>query len=241
VTLSGSSLLAGGSNITSLTLGDVQTTVQTLNNDEIVFVVGAGGIANATVNVTFVMNTGAEVTFVDAWTHSVAASIVTVSPNSGHYGTVVNITGTNLLAGGASIVSVSLAGTNVDSILDDDQDSFVTVVAAASAAATGDVVVVSDNGATTTLENGFTYITPGEITSLVPGSGQYGTVVTIVGTNLLGGGATLDSVQLKEVEVFDIVLATDEKVIVVADTSAAGAGEVYLVADTGATVIAPCL
>ena len=58
------------------------------------------------------------------------------------------------------------------------------------------MVLVGSSGATVTLENGGRYNAVGVVTSVFPSVGQAGTLVTINGTQLLGGGVSVASVQL---------------------------------------------
>ena len=52
---------------------------------------------------------------------------------------------------------------------------------------TGDVVATSDTGSRTTKEDGWTYISEGEISIVEPVAGQDRTRVTLKGSSLFGG------------------------------------------------------
>merc|ERR1711881_507476 len=109
------------------------------------------------------------------------------------------------LGGGTSIDSVKLVDVEVKEITVGDDDEYVVVVADGSdAAGNGDVVLVADTGATITLDGGFTYVADPEIELVKPARGQIGTVVTISGANLLGGGASVASVTLAGVDAANI-------------------------------------
>jgi hypothetical protein len=73
-------------------------------------------------------------------------------------------------------------------------------------------------------------------------AGVFGTVVRIRGDNLLGGGAEIVSVKLNTVEVAQILVNnSDNEIVVVAAEGSPGAGDVVLVADTGAVISTACV
>jgi mucin-19 len=327
VTITGVEMLGGGDSVRSLKFAGVEVlSVTSATEDKIVAVVAPGVGSQPdrhTPNpedIVVVANTGASVTMESAWTNVPAGIIEKVDPEQGQIGTHVVITGTGLLAGGVTVVAVSLADEAVDSDIvhssagdilrdaasaahaasaqaaDDAQsaldfylaakskadttgvaadalaalqaedvadkkqvvaeeayaaavdaqtaadtdplwdDSRVEVVAPAGAAKTGSVTLVVDTGATVTVADAWTFLAEGAITDVSPSSGQIGTSVTIIGTNLLGGGTGLVSVELNGIAA-EITSATDEAVVVVAAASgASGVSSVVLVADTGAIV-----
>jgi hypothetical protein len=55
-------------------------------------------------------DTGAVITLVNGFTYLPASGITAASPSSGQHGTLATATGVNLLGGGASISSATLAG-----------------------------------------------------------------------------------------------------------------------------------
>ncbi|EGD83315.1 hypothetical protein PTSG_03923 [Salpingoeca rosetta] len=243
VTIRGRNLLQGAMNVTAVRFGDVLTRIMSFNSTQIIVGVEDGGVPGTTGTIRVTTETGAYVELVDGWTFALLATIDGVSPSSGHFGTLVNISGINLQAGGRYIATAFLAGVEVDSVVIADEPDHVVVVAGASTGAitNGDVVLVSDNGARTTLANAFSYVAPGNITSVSPGFGQYGTVVHIEGSNLLGGGSTLSRASLRFVDAVSIVSASNTEVVLVAAASQAGPGPVHLYADTGAVVSAECV
>ena len=83
------------------------------------------------------------------------------------------------------------------------------------------------------LDNGFTYVAVGAVTSVEPSSGQLDTKVTITGTTMLGGGATLKTATLAGAAT-TITSANDTYIVVVAKSGTAGVGAVVLTANTGA-------
>lgn len=243
VTLYGQNLLQGAVNVTQVQFGNVTNNVVSFNATHVVVDVRDGGVPGTKGDIVISTETGAFVNLTDGWTFALLASIASVTPSVGHFGTIVNITGVNLPAGGRFITTAFLAGIEVDSVIVSDESDFVVVVAGASTGpiSEGDVVVQADNGALTTLRNAFSYVAPGNITNVTPSSGQYGTLVRIEGTNLLGGGNELSRATLKYEDAHDIVSASNTEVVLVAAPSQAGPGPVHLYADTGAVVVAECV
>ena len=143
-------------------------------------------------------------------------TIAAVTPNIGQLNTNVVITGTNLLGGGSSIISVSLAGVAATVAL--STNTSVSVVASSgTAGAPGAVSMVANTGAFIQLGSQmWTYAAASNITSVTPSIGQIGTLVTISGSNLLFQGTTVASVSL--VRVLAIVASADNfKITVVID------------------------
>ena len=58
------------------------------------------------------------------------------------------------------------------------------------------VIVQSNSGAITVKASSWSYLTEGVISTVIPSSGQWGTIVTITGTGMRGGGSTVASVSL---------------------------------------------
>jgi hypothetical protein len=85
----------------------------------------------------------------------------------------------------------------------------------------GAVRLLADSGAEIVLDAAWTYLDQSVITSFSPVLGANGTVVTIVGERLLGGGNSIVRVSLAGVAARSIGLASNTEVVVVADGSAA--------------------
>jgi hypothetical protein len=152
VNISGDNLLGGGSEIVSITLASVQVeTIVPGGTDELVSVVVAMTNFVGVGDVVLIADTGAITTQVGGWEYPPAGIISDISPNSGHYGTRVTISGSNLFGHGASIVSVKLAGTKVLEVTK-QLPSSIEVVAAASLEGPGSVQIITDSGAIITKE-----------------------------------------------------------------------------------------
>jgi len=205
-------------------------------------VVLTSGTAGATSDVVVVSSSGAVITLADGYTSLEAADIAQVVPSSGQVGTLAEIQGTNMLGGGASFSSITLGGADVDVISDGANDTSIhVVVGAAIIAGFGDVVIVADTGATATLDDGFEYLRRGNVTSVFPPQGQYGTKVSLAGYGLLGGGDTILSVTLAGVEVEEIVSFSDDLIEIIASDGTPGSGYITITADSGAIITTGCV
>ena len=204
------------------------------NSDSTVVVRASASASPGAVDVVLTSTTGATATQSLGWTYLVAGVISTLTPGSGQIGTVVTISGSNLLGGGSTISSITLAGTAVSQITSFSNNNIV-VVAAQATAGTGDVIIVANTGATTVATNGWTALTTGAVTAVTPASGIRGTAVVITGQRLLGGGSSIVSVSLAGVSVLNIASSSDTTVSVRAGDGS-GSGSVVLVANTGAIV-----
>jgi len=97
--------------------------------------------------------------------------------------------GTSLRGGGNAVSSVTLGG--VAATIVSESSTTVVVVAGQGTAGVGHIVVTSDTGAFAVLESAWTYLTGGQVLSFVPTLGQYGTLVTVTGSNFLQGGQNI--------------------------------------------------
>ena len=129
---------------------------------------------------------------------STASAISSVAPASGQVGTVITISGSNLLSSSGTVIEeVLLANVAATVVVNDQQDTVVaTVTANDGTAATGDVYIRADTGAYATLADGWQYLAEGIVTGVTPSSGQGSTIVTIAGERLKGGGSSVVSVIL---------------------------------------------
>ena len=192
----GRNLLGGGTTIQSAHIGptggrEVSANVIGSNDERIDLEILANfpldSVFPITTDITLVADTGATTVGVGLFTLVQPGVITGVSPPSGQFGTRVTITGINLLQGG-TVSSITLAGEEVDEILGTPTDTAITVRALQGAL--GSVIITLMTGATIITPGSITfqYLSPGVIGSVSPDSGTVGTMVTISGDNLLGGG-----------------------------------------------------
>jgi len=121
--------------------------------------------------------------------------------------------------------------------IDSENASYVAItVPDGDAEADGevDIVMTSDSGAVVTEADGWTFV-KSNITSVSPSQGQLGVVVTLSGTNLLGGGSSVD-ITFGGVDVLEIISLDNSEIVVRVADAAAGQSTVTLTADTGAVV-----
>ena len=244
VVIRGNGLLGGGSSFVNVTLKGIEVLEILGANDSYIRVrAGFSGGVTGVGNVTLRSDTGATVIAANQWTYNTGSVVVSATPSSGQVGTVVSIAGSNLLGvtGGSYIQQVLLAGVEAE-IVNGSSATEIVVVARGSfggAAGTGSIVVVADSGAQASLVGGWSYLKEGNMTSVSPAYGQIGTIVTIRGERLLGGGSSVASVTLAGISVSSIVRGNNSEIVVVAAAGGnmSSAGDVVVVANSGARVV----
>lgn len=249
VTITGTGMLGGSTDLTAGTIAGVAPiNVLKLTDTEIIVEIASSSAGTGDIVLT--ADTGAIVTGVDAFEYLEEGVITSLSLEEGQFGTETSIYGTNMLGGGAKIVSVSLAGVEA-SIVRGKNNTEVLVTVPKSAPNQGDIILVADTGARTVLTNGWQFNARGGISSVSPASGHFGTVVTISGEDLLGGGNDVRELRLADVNVLKVVSVSDSEIVVIADTSSdaisgfgsgfgsgIGNDNVVIISNTGAKVTA---
>eukprot|EP00912_Choanoflagellata_sp_UC4_P001208 UC4_evm6s754 len=235
--ITGSRMRGGGDFIESVDIGGFPLRI-VLESDSLVVVDILDNHDIGTFSLTLTSSSGARSTLPNAFTFVPRGLIHKISPNHGRVGTQFAISGTGLLGGGDFITSITLKGYFAVFKAENTNNSYISAVATTGVEGVGDVIITSNTGSTVTLKNGFTYEPHGEIFKISPSSGQQGTKVTIAGSDLLGGGNTIESVRLCGVQV-EMVLpgSSDSQIIVIAASSVLHGtpGSVVITADTGAT------
>jgi len=197
VTITGQRLFGGGTSVSRVTLGDIDSQLLSETTEEIVVRADAS-LTSFTGDVVIIANTGATITAENAWEYLVPGVITDVNPPQGVQGTRVTIRGERLLGGGVNLTDVSLK--NVSAIVVSFSDTEIQLVVSEPLTETpglGDVVIVSDTGSRVIEDDGFRYLTPGVVTtSPNPAYGQHGTRVEICGDGLLGGGSMFEFIML---------------------------------------------
>ena len=235
VTISGTKLRGSGVAVASVTLAGVHANITSESDSQVIVVAQDTGYTGAG-DVILVADSGAIVTGLSAWTYLVRGQITNVSPAIGQYGTIVTIQGSHLRGGASNVASVWF-GTLSAFAITSESDSKVVAVAPISSAGIVAITLISNSGSIVTQAGSFTFNPTGVVNSIAPTFGQYGTSVTISGSNLLGAGQFLSSVTLAGAAVFSITSQSDTAVVVVAsDTANAAIGVAQLVANTGAIV-----
>lgn len=188
------------------------------------------------------------------------ANISTVSPSTGQEYTTVSIKGSHLLSGynetEVSTPDVTLASKQATVLSYSDSEIVVQVEPPATPLAIdnpGDVVISVTKfnlNFKIKLDNGWTYLKPGNISNAEPSFGQVGTRVTLNGTNLFGYGTTIDYVSILGSETGSVdsdqhvnatlVNYTETSVVIdmpsPVDNQYTGVVNIVIVADNGAQI-----
>ena len=168
----------------------------------------------------------------------VQVRVNSVNPEMGQQGTRVTIRGINLLAGGTSITNLTLGGILAN--ISGESNTEISAVAEASPMATNitDITYIVDTDARVRIPNRWQYVAPGTITGVSPSEGNRGTVVTITGSRMFGGGSEAATVLLNTIPASRILVNDESFIQVVAGASstALSAGRIQIIANTGAFV-----
>jgi hypothetical protein len=143
VGLSGARLLGGDVALASVTLAGVPADVLFATNDQVV-VRARQSASTVPSDIILTARSGARVTLEDGWAYHNPASNVSIEPSFGHAGTFVEVRGSNLLGGGSTIVSATLAGIPASVVL--ANDTFVRLRAGPSPDGNGALVLTSNSG-----------------------------------------------------------------------------------------------
>ena len=182
-----------------------------------------------------------------SWTYLPYINITSVSNNAtGYFGTVVVIHGTNFLNGQPIKVNVTLAGNIHTNVLSANDTTIICnisqLVDSNYLPIVGPITVQNTLGFSTNTSGrlNFTYLNV-DIMNVFPNQGQNGTIVTIQGTGLLAGAASIAQVLLNDIPDNAVIIATNNAIIVQAaysNTSTAVGGITYFT-DTGAKMTIP--
>ena len=178
------------------------------------------------------------------------ASITSVSPNEGQEFTRVTISGFHLLSGyNESDVTpqVYLSGVVANVTSYSPTEIVVRASPSDTVDVTGDVTIQVTNFNITSvisLLNSWTYRTSGKIETVTPPFGQYGTHVTINGTNLLGYAANLQQASVTTVGgspvIAQVISSSSSQVIleipIPSNASYVGNASIELMSENGAQI-----
>ena len=215
----------------------------------------AGEVGSYTVDVTVQGTDGRVARLRDGFTYIEEGVIFSVTPDRGQRGTEIQVVGRNLLGGGSENTTARVGergGREVTArVISSDEERVELAIsenlpAGSQLPLVGDITLIANTGATIIGVGIFTLIQPGQISSVSPTRGQFGTMVTIAGTNLLQGGTREDiaSITLAGREVYVILDTpsppTDQQITVRANASSASEpGQVIITLMTGAQIITP--
>jgi hypothetical protein len=170
------------------------------------------------------------------WEYVARGEIADVVPAFGQHGTRVEIRGQRLLGGGDSFASITFAGTAVNIVSANDTFAVVIVQKSKTGAGRGDVVLTSSSGSIVTRKNSFEYLEEGEITLVAPARGQYGTYVSVHGTNLYGGGTSLSSISFGGVDALIVSESSSLIKVRIMEAFELGLGDLSIVSESAAIV-----
>jgi hypothetical protein len=245
VSISGSNLFGHATSINSITFGGVEADIDSTNSNNSVIRVRVQPndvTVDTPVRVVITAGTMARVsTSGEDWTYLVPGAVSGVEPDTGQTGTVVTITGTNLLGGGRSVQSILLDG--VSATVTEATPTSITVsmddLSQQIEFYRGTVHIVANTGAVV-VGGAYNHRESGEITNFVPTMGQEGTRITITGTNLPGYGARVTEVMIAGVRGEIVEQISTSLVVVRAGAAASGTvGQISLTSDTGAFITSP--
>ena len=175
----------------------------------------------------------------NAFMYNLPHKLINIGPQSGQFGTTVtlelpaNFTLSNklpVLVDDIPAVILSMVGTTVNISVPRPKRIGTYPV---------NIAMQNNNGELARLVNGFTYIQEGEIITIVPRSGQQGTIVIVTGHGLLGGGSFIKNATLADLPATVVNSSGSSVVLQVAgngDNINNVLGDVILTADSGAIV-----
>ena len=238
IVLEGRNFQAGTVAVAFVTLAGIRTTIESQSNSQIrVRIAELRNTSSGPIVGPIVIISSQGATFILSNNFSyVQVSIDGVDPQMGQRGTRVTVSGLGVLLGATNVSTFWLG--NVEATVVGLNDTSITVSAAAFPMQTNlsDVTYIMNTGAAVTIPNSWRYITPGEILSVTPTEGNMGTLVTITGNNLFGGGGQAETVILNSVPATEIVVNFDNLIQVLAGPSTImlAPGNVQVISDTGA-------
>lgn len=194
--------------LTNITIGGIEAEILSQSEKMVMVRAGYSPRAIPAAQIVFIAGSGATSTGQKQWNYLEPGTIRAVTPNTGHSGTRVNISGDSLLgvrftntnnretiAGNASdIKSVTLAGLKCTVL--SASPNLVEVEAASGSPRTGDVRIETIAGPFVVNESSWTQLLDGIITSITPSTMQPGGDVALCGTNLLGGGSSIRTLMM---------------------------------------------
>ena len=168
-----------------------------------------------------------------------SVNVLEISPTNGSSGTLVTLRGDNMLAGGSSFASFTVAGigARVEPGFNSSIISFAVGVSSTGTNLT-DIRYTMNTGAVVVIPNSWSYLEPGQITFITPSAGTMGTIVSITGRRLFGGGTRANAVYLNGILAAEI-LSNFDNFIRVRAPPGSGFGGVRIISDTQAVVESP--
>ena len=246
VLITGENLLGGGSTLVAIHLASIEAEIDTSSppsNEEVRVLAGyAGNTSMITGDVLLRSDTGSLVRRISGWTYVEPGVVQTLEPSEGQHGSYVNITGERLTSGGSGVTRV---------LFDDIEAEVISSSGSLVQVRQGDpgvnktfntstVTLVSNYGGRLMANLSWVYLAPSSVEIVYPEIGKSGVIVTVNGTNLLGGGSTIERVYVAGIAVEDILSSNDSFVAFKTGLNPDGemrVGNITMEADTGALTI----
>ena len=238
VLITGDDLYIANSSLTNVFLSGAPVARVVASTRSIIAVIAGQPVTtNTSTEVTITASDGS-VTRGSSFTYDTPHQLI-ITPSSGQFGTRVTIMIPPMFntPGDLSVLVDNVPATIVDS------NSTVINISIPQAQGEGlysvDVLVENSNGELARLPNGFTYIPEGVVTDVTPNSGQQGTIVTVTGHGLLGGGEVIQSATLAGLTTMVMNSSNSTVILQVLNninSTAPLVGDVTLTADSGAVV-----
>eukprot|EP00698_Gefionella_okellyi_P008903 TRINITY_DN2236_c0_g1_i2.p1 TRINITY_DN2236_c0_g1~~TRINITY_DN2236_c0_g1_i2.p1 ORF type:complete len:2997 (-),score=691.31 TRINITY_DN2236_c0_g1_i2:204-8054(-) len=196
--------LGNGTDISSVTLNQVQVmSIVSQTADSVTVVSGDGVINVGTGDVVVMSRSVGTVLLSMAFTYNPPAIIATVYPATGRSvgGDFVTIVGSSILGNGSDITTASLVGVPATVVYQDQYTVILHASDGSLAIGDGNVTLISEHYGLSTLINGYRYNVPIVISSVYPptGRGYGGNIVTLYGA-FLGNGSDIYNVTLGGVD-----------------------------------------
>ena len=236
VTVTGHRLLGGGRSIETATLAGLTTRIMNSSNSTVTLEVLTNVDSNISIvgDVVLTTDSGAVVRQQRAWTAVAPSMISTIQPATGQLGTIVNISGINLLQDGLNIRTILLAGIEVYNTLNVSSSAIIVRASNASANLTGPVRVVLSTGAYYESPANWTYAIPTTISRVFPQIGAVGSTITIQLANFTSENITMVTINNTSAPILSM---TTDSVSVTVPSSNYSSEAVTIVVETASGII----
>ena len=228
------------SSIESLTLSGIKADILSVTSSEVVARTGVSIGQNEVGNLVITNIRGGRLTKKSAFQYLQEGRVTSILPQKGVFGTRVTIKGSHLLGGGENI-SVKI-GDKHSKILNTPSNELIVVSVNYHVVTEYEkplqVVLRNEYDSQTVKKVHLWKYTHASITSLDPDNGNEGSVVTIIGRGMLGGGSRITEVRLAGVKA-TVVSAGETKITLVPGKSSHQSsviGDVVLENDIGGIV-----
>lgn len=208
VTIKGERLFGGGEHVAHAYLDGVEASIMTATTQQVIVRAGYSTSSKNDGSVVLVADSGATITSESGFNYLPEATIDSIRPSKGVFGTRIAVRGSGLLSGGQAIETFTIA--NLTASITEANSTYILAEAAdLGREAVVDIVIEANTGGTKEILSAFTYLSPPAPDGPPqPSSGQAGTLITVCADGITGGGDRLTNVQIGDVSA-PIVSQTD--------------------------------